>query len=62
MQIAQAAFAFFHIGLNHIALALFEVAAVTFVQLCFDKVTPDARKELFFSACPVLWQALRHPR
>ena len=40
LQIAQPAFAFFHVRFNHIALAaLLAVPCCAFFQFCFDKVT-----------------------
>ena len=37
MQVAQPPFAFLHVGLHHIAFALFEVPLVALLQLCFDE-------------------------
>ena len=41
MQIAQPAFAFLDVGLDHIALTLFQVAVVALLQLGFDEILAE---------------------
>ena len=46
LQIAQPAFALFDVGLDHIALALFQMTLVAFCQFGLDEILGIAREQL----------------
>ena len=48
LQVAQAAFTFFHIGFDHIARALFDVTRIAFGQLGFDELPFAAFEQISF--------------